>query len=97
MAAGRRSLVPALVAGFCALALSGPAGAIAAPPGLVAGYGFEEGTGAAVADASAGGNNGTVSGAVRTASGRFGQALSFDGVNDIVSVPDANSLDLTAA
>ena len=30
------------------------------------------------------------------ASGRFGQALSFDGVNDIVSVPDANSLDLTS-
>ena len=66
MAAGRRSLVPALVAGFCALALSGPAGAIAAAPGLVAGYGFEEGTGAAVADASAAGNSGTVSGAART-------------------------------
>ena len=63
--------------------------------GLVAGYGFEESAGAAVADVSAAGNDGTLSGAVRTASGRFGRALSFDGVNDIVSVPDADSLDLT--
>ena len=38
---------------------------------------------------------GSVSGAVWTASGRFGSALSFDGVNDWVTVPDASSLDLT--
>ncbi|HKO38760.1 MAG TPA: LamG domain-containing protein, partial [Solirubrobacterales bacterium] len=30
-----------------------------------------------------------------TASGKFGRALSFDGVNDRVDVPDAASLDLT--
>ena len=40
------------------------------------------------------GNTGTISGATWTA-GRFGQALSFDGVNDLVTVNDANSLDLT--
>ena len=43
------------------------------------------------------GNNGTIAGATRTASGRFGRALTFDGVNDWVTVPDAASLDLTGA
>ena len=65
------------------------------PTGLVAAYGFEEGSGATVADLSGTGNNGTVTGATWTASGRFGSALSFDGASDWVTVPDANSLDLT--
>jgi hypothetical protein len=70
-----------------------PAGAT----GLVAAYGFDEASPTAVTDASGTGNNGTISGATRTASGRFGGALTFDGVNDMVTVPDANSLDLTSA
>ncbi len=40
-------------------------------------------------------NTGTVSGATWTI-GRFGNALSFDGMNDWVTVPDAASLDLTS-
>ena len=70
-----------------------PAGA----PGLVAAYGFNESSATAVTDASGTGNNGTISGATRTAGGRFGGALSFDGVNDMVTVPAASSLDLTSA
>lgn len=47
------------------------------------------------------GNNGTVSGAVYTTGkfnrdGRAGKALSFDGVDDKVTVTDANSLDFGA-
>ena len=39
---------------------------------------------------------GTIGGAaVRTAAGKIGRAIDFDGVNDLVAVPDANSLDLT--
>ena len=41
------------------------------------------------------GSTGTISGAIRSTDGRFGRALSFDGVNDLVNVPDANTLDLT--
>jgi hypothetical protein len=68
---------------------------MAAFPGLVAAYGFEEGSGATVTDQSGNGNTGTISGATWTTAGRFGNALSFDGVNDWVTVNDAPSLDLT--
>ena len=64
------------------------------PAGLVAAFGFEEGTGTSVADSSGRGNNGTVSGAAWV-QGRFGSALSFDGVNDMVTVLDSASLDLS--
>ena len=67
----------------------------APPAGLVAAFGFDEASGNSVTDASGVGNNGTVSGATRAAVGRYGGALSFDGTNDSVAVPDAASLDLT--
>jgi hypothetical protein len=65
-----------------------------APPatGLVGAWSFDEASGAA-ADASGNGNTGTVSGATRIA-GQYGGALSFDGVNDWVTVNDSNSLDV---
>ncbi|HXH12479.1 MAG TPA: LamG-like jellyroll fold domain-containing protein [Alphaproteobacteria bacterium] len=67
----------------------------ASSSGLVAAYSFDEGTGTKVNDASGKGNHGTISGATWTSSGRFGKALVFDGVNDLVTVNDAPSLDLT--
>jgi len=63
--------------------------------GLVAAYNFEEASGATVVDASGKGNHGAISGATRTSSGKYGSALSFDGVNDWVTVNDSASLDLT--
>ena len=63
--------------------------------GLVAAYGFEEASGTAVTDASGTGNAGTTNGPTRITTGRFGRALNFDGVNDLVMIPDASSLDLT--
>ena len=68
----------------------------AAATGPVAAYAFNEGSGTTVVDASGSANNGTVSGAV-WAPGRSGGALRFDGTNDLVTVPDAASLDLTTA
>jgi plastocyanin len=64
--------------------------------GLVASYSFNESTGATVTDASGNGNHGIITEATRTASGYFGNALKFDGVNDWVSVNDSASLDLSS-
>lgn len=69
--------------------------ASASTGGLVAAYNFEEASGATVVDASGKGNHGTIKEAARSASGKFGRTLSFDGVNDWVTVNDSNSLDLT--
>ena len=65
------------------------------PPELVGTYKFEEASGSTVVDASGQGNTGTISGASRITEGRFGKALSFDGVDDWVTINDAPSLDLT--
>jgi PKD repeat protein len=64
------------------------------PAGLVAAYGFEEGSGTVAGDSSGTGNHGTISGATWTTAGKFGKALYFDGVNDTVSIADSSSLDL---
>jgi hypothetical protein len=74
------------------------AGPARAQSGLVAAYGFNEGSGTTVADSSGHGNNGTIyGGASWTTSGKFGSALNFDGVNDMVVVPASASLNVGAA
>jgi uncharacterized membrane protein YeiH len=65
--------------------------------GLVASYSFNEGTGTTLIDRTGNGRTGTVSGATWTTQGKNGGALTFDGVNDWVTVADANALDLTTA
>jgi hypothetical protein len=62
---------------------------------LVAAYAMNEGSGTSLADWTGKGHTGTLSGATWTPAGRFGGALSFDGVNDWVTVADAADLDLT--
>ena len=62
---------------------------------LVAAYAFDEGSGTTVADSSGNGNNGTVANATWTATGKFGQALVFNGTSTRVTVPDSPSLHLT--
>ena len=70
----------------------------AAPPsGLVAAFSMDQGSGTSLPDLSGTGNNGTISGATWSTSGRFGGALSFNGSSSIVNVPDSSSLDLTTA
>ena len=69
----------------------------AAPSGLVAAYGFDEGTGTTTADRSGNGNTGTVSNTTwaGASAGKFGNALSFNGTNAWVTVNSSSSLNLT--
>lgn len=62
--------------------------------GLVAAYGFEEGTGTVTQDASGNGLTGTLEGAMWDR-GKFGDALRFNGKTDCVTVSDADVLHLT--
>jgi glucose/arabinose dehydrogenase/PKD repeat protein len=92
-AAAHSITVPATAATYTATFVRG-----AAPtPGLVAAYGFNEGSGSTLEDLSGNGNRGTLAGPTWADAGRFGGALSFDGINDTVDVADADSLDLTSA
>ena len=63
--------------------------------GLVAAYALNEGTGTTVADSSGNNNTGTIAGATWTTSGKYGNALSFNGTSARVNIPDAASLHLT--
>jgi glucose/arabinose dehydrogenase/PKD repeat protein len=71
--------------------------ALPAPPSLVASYSFDAGSGPTLADISGRGHTGTISGATWSAAGKNGGALSFDGVNDWVTVADTAALDLSTA
>jgi VCBS repeat-containing protein len=67
------------------------------PENLRAAYAFQEGLGTTTADASGNLNAGTLTnGPVWTTQGKYGNAITFDGVNDFVSVPDNATLDLGA-
>ncbi len=62
------------------------------PDGLLAYYRFDEGAGTSAADASGNGNNGTLFNGPVWTTGKINSALSFDGVNDYVEVPNSASI-----
>ena len=65
------------------------------PPGLVGAWGFDEGSGTTTADKSSYNDTGTISNAAWSPTGKFGNALSFNGTNASVSMPDGSQLDVT--
>ena len=65
--------------------------------GLVAAYSFDEGSGTILHDTSGNGNNGTITNATWSTSGKFGDALSFNGTSAVVNIPNSASLGLTTA
>jgi len=68
---------------------------VVAPPGLVAYWGFDEGSGTTAGD-GAGPNTGALTNGPLWSPGRIDGGLLFDGVDDYVEVPDHSSLDITA-
>jgi concanavalin A-like lectin/glucanase superfamily protein/Big-like domain-containing protein len=60
--------------------------------GLVAAFAFNENSGTTAADLSGNSNTASISGATWTSQGKFGNALTFDGVNNVVTVNDSSSL-----
>lgn len=75
--------------GYSILFLLFAAGQVSAQPpsGLLVAYSLDDGAGTTVADDSGNGSHATLSGATWTSTGRFGSALSFDGVNDRIIGP----------
>ena len=67
------------------------------PAGLVAAYAFDEGSGTTVTDASGHGLTGTIVGATWTTSGKYGNALSFDGSSSYVDLGNPTALQLTGS
>ena len=94
----RRAFRVAVVAPFVLLLFAlAPARGQPAASGLVAAYAFQEGTGTATGDASGNGNGGSIGSATWTSQGKFGNALTFNGTDARVTIPDAPSLRLTNA
>jgi len=62
--------------------------------GLCAYYNFDEGSGSVAYDGSGKNNSGTIYGATYV-EGKKGSALLFDGINDLVSIPDSANWDFS--
>jgi len=92
----RRSLAVLLGAAVLAAATL-PTAARAAAPGAVASYAFEEGTGNTSADTTGNGRTAALRNTTWTSSGRFGNALEFNGTTSLAQVADSDALDLSEA
>ena len=79
----RSTFIASIVAGS-ALLSAAPAHAQTIP-GLVAAYGFEEGSGTTIGDVTGQSNNGVASGTTWSTAGKFGNALVFNGTNAVVT------------
>jgi hypothetical protein len=89
----KRGIYSALILASCLFAaIQHPADSQTA--NLVAAFAFNEGSGTTFVDASGNNNHGTITGAT-WAAGRFGNALSFNGTNQLATVVHSPSLGLT--
>src|SRR5262245_47881091 len=78
----------------CLVLLPTPSAIAQSSPGLVAAYGFSEGSGNTSADASGNSNTGALTNGAGWTGGKYGNAVSFDGSNDNVSIANAANLNL---
>lgn len=91
----RKLMAAGFLAGIIAPFFAAPVSAQTA--GLVAAYNFDEGSGTLLVDMSGNRNSGSVANATWSTQGKYGGALSFNGSNSVVTIPDASSLDLITA
>src|SRR4029077_9802202 len=70
---------------------------LAQTSGPVAAYAFTEGSGTTTKDASGNGLTGTLQAATWTTSGKFGNALSFNGASGYVNIGNPTALQLTSS
>ncbi|HKQ60227.1 MAG TPA: LamG-like jellyroll fold domain-containing protein [Candidatus Polarisedimenticolaceae bacterium] len=77
--------------------LTAPGAAVAQVAGAAAAYSFQEGSGGTTADASGNGNTGTLVGGPTWTTGRVGNALAFDGLDDYVNLGNGASLRITGS
>ncbi|HIE25713.1 TPA: LamG domain-containing protein [Candidatus Poribacteria bacterium] len=75
------------------LSLSLSIGYAAQDKDLVGVWLFDEGKGNIVADSSEMGNDGETEGDPKWVAGKFGQGMEFDGVDDMVVIPDSDTLE----
>ena len=80
---------------LCPIAFS-VSGTHAAASGLVAAYGFNEGSGTTLTDLSGNGRTGTITGATWTTAGKYGGALTFNGSSSSVTIANDASLALAS-
>src|SRR5215218_11433284 len=65
------------------------------PPGLVAGWSFNESLGTTINDVSGNGNTATSHGDPTWTAGRYGGGLRFDGANDYLTAPNSPTLNIS--
>src|SRR5437660_5494713 len=90
-----RRVPPAILVAAGLLSIGTVHDAGAAGGGLVAAYSFDQGSGTIASDLSGNGNTATLHNATFVAGGKYGGAVSLNGTNASVTVPDSASLDLT--
>jgi len=79
---------------FSAFLIFAPQAKATSPP-PVGYWKFDEGSETVASDSSGNGNTGTLMNGPQWVTGISGTALSFDGSNDYVSIPDSSSLDIS--
>ena len=67
------------------------------PPGLVAGWPFDEGLGATASDVSGNGNTATLQNGPTWTSGQYAGGLRFDGTNDFLRASNSPSINLSGS
>jgi len=85
-------MVPASILLFIMLGCVLSVHRVEASSGLVGSWSFNEGTGTSVHDSSGNGNNGTLMNAPVWSTGKYGDALTFDGIYDYVEIPHNETL-----